>query len=176
MLFTYREIERLSVTRGAVENCLLWSDGAFNWTFFGLVDAVQNNVQNFDDIDFEEEYRLTPVGLSEDGEAELRAEPYWVVDKETGDISEDDMYRLAVRVLGIDVVSIATQCDSSAEWRERIDDAICRAMLDNDRLIEFRTAEEATDWVAENLPDVFYAISCEAVSLANKMRSDIVEF
>ena len=162
--------------RNAIEHCFLWRDLDDPHTNCATMDdifnALESRYDGWANVEWEDEFNLAPVCLSADGIELLRSEPYFVVNKETGDISEDDMYCMCA-VTGVDPVELARACDTDVEWRERIDDAICRAMLNHDYLIEFRSAEDAQEWVAENLPDAFYAFSCEAVALANKMRSDL---
>lgn len=140
--------------RCAVEHCLLWRDLSNPHTHSATIDDVFNALETRYDgwanVDWEEEFVLTPFGLSADGIELLRSEPYFVVNKETGDISEDDMYCMCA-VTGVDPVELANACDTDVEWREKIDDAICRAMLNHGYLIEFRSEEDAREWVAEHV-------------------------
>lgn len=140
--------------RCAVEHCLLWRDLDNPRTNCATMDdifnALETRYDGWRNVDWEAEFNFAPFGLSADGIEQLRLEPYWVVGKESGEIYQEDMYAMCA-ITGVDPVELASACDTDVEWREKIDDAICRAMLNHEYLTEFRSEEDAREWVAEHV-------------------------
>lgn len=145
--YTSSELFRIATDRNAIENMFHWNDGATTWEIPNLLEAISDGQP--DGVDPDEEFDIWTDGLSSDGEAALRAETYWIANKRTGEIQESDMYELCVRFLDIDPADFID--DTIPGWINQIDEAIMNALMHDERWIEFRTFEDAQEWVAENI-------------------------
>lgn len=138
--------------RNTIEHCFLWRDLDNPNTNCGTMDdifnALETRYDGWRNVEWEDEFNLAPFGLSEFGRSVLDDERYYVVDMSTGDIEVTTLFDLC-RCLDIDPVQ--PHRVSIADWIEQLDIRVVGEQLKQRDWIEFRTLDEAREWVAEHV-------------------------